>query len=269
MALHPFDEATALQAAGEHTWQGRTSPAYGNMVGPFGGITAAQALSAVLRHPQRLGEPVALTINFAAPLEDGPFEVVARPARTNRSTQHWVLETRQQGQAVLTGTAFTALRRETWGADEHVMPAVPAPADVPVPRTGKRVEWVNRYEMRFIDGGLPEPWDGRDTGDSRTRLWVRDAPARPLDHASLTALSDVFFPRVWRRRATFVPIGTVTMTVYFHADAATLGEAGDGYLLGQAQAQAFRAGYFDQSAQLWTEGGTLLATTHQVVYYKE
>jgi acyl-CoA thioesterase len=270
MALHPFDEATALEPSGPDTWRGHTSPAYANMVGPFGGITAAQALAAVLRHPQRLGDPVALTVNFAAALADGPFEVVARPARTNRSTQHWVLEMRQQGQAVLTGTAFTALRRETWGATEHVMPDdVPKPADVPLPRGPKRVEWINRYELRFIDGGFPQNWDGRDQGDSRTRLWLRDAPARPLDFASLTGLSDVFFPRVWRRRATFVPIGTVSMTVYFHADAAQLSKAADGYLLGQAQAQAFHAGYFDQSAQLWAEDGTLLVTTHQVVYYKE
>ena len=35
------------------------------------------------------------------------------------------------------------------------------------------------------------------------------------------------------------------------------------------QAQAFRNGYFDQTAQLWNEAGELLATTHQVVYYKE
>jgi hypothetical protein len=31
----------------------------------------------------------------------------------------------------------------------------------------------------------------------------------------------------------------------------------------------FRKGYFDHSAQLWNEAGNLLATTHQVVYYKE
>ena len=66
------------------------------MVGPFGGITAAQMLQAVLQHPQRLGDPVSLTVNFAAALADGPFTVQARPARTNRSTQHWVIEMLQQ-----------------------------------------------------------------------------------------------------------------------------------------------------------------------------
>jgi len=30
-----------------------------------------------------------------------------------------------------------------------------------------------------------------------------------------------------------------------------------------------RNGYFDQRAQMWSQAGVLLATTHQVVYYKE
>ena len=65
------------------------------------------------------------------------------------------------------------------------------------------------------------------------------------------------------------PIGTVSMTIYFHAGQAQLQQTGTGYLLGQAQAQAFRDGYFDQTAQLWNEAGELLVTTHQIVYYKE
>jgi acyl-CoA thioesterase len=269
MSSHPFDSAVALQLQADGTFLGHTSAAYANMVGPFGGVTAAQALNAVLQHPQRLGDPISLTVNFAAALADGPFTVVARPARTNRSTQHWVIEMQQNGEAVLTGTAFFGLRRDTWGADEHTMPDVPAAADVPRATGPARVEWVKRYEMRFAEGPIPEKWTGTDEGASRTRLWLRDDPPRPLDFASLTGLADVFFPRVWRRRPLLVPIGTVSMTVYYHADAALLQSTGSGYLLGQTQAQAFRKGYFDQTAQLWNEAGELLVTTHQVVYYKE
>ena len=269
MSEHAFDQAVALQPQPDGSFLGQTHPAWANMVGPFGGITAAQALNAVLQHPDRLGEPVAFTANFCAALADGPFSAIARPARTNRSTQHWNIELRQGDQTMLVGTAFTALRRETWGAEEHTMPEVPRPADLPQPPGGGKVEWVRRFDMRFIEGGYPASWDGADHGHSRTRLWMRQDPPRPLDFAGLAAFADIFFPRMWRRRSTFVPLGTVTMTVYFHADAAQLAASGDGFLLGQAQGQGFRKGYFDQSAQLWNEAGNLLATTHQVVYYKE
>ncbi len=269
VSAHPFDEAIALAPAGEGCWRGRTSAAYGNMIGPFGGITAAQALTAVLRDPQRLGEPVAFTVNFATALVDGPFTVHARPARTNRSTQHWILEMRQDGQTVVTATAVTALRRETWAATEMTMPPAPPPHELAPRSKHARVEWIRRYDMRFIGGGFPPAWDGAHAADSLTQLWMRDDPPRPLDFASLTALADVFFPRIWRRRATPTPIGTVSMTVYFHAAQAQLQRTGTGYLLGQARAQGFRGGFFDQTAQVWNEGGELLATSHQVVYYKD
>ena len=270
MSLHAFDVAIALAPQGDGVWQGHTSPAYANMIGPFGGVTAAQALHAVMQHPQRLGEPVAFTVNFAAALADGPFFIHARPARTNRSTQHWTIEIQQGGEVMVTATAFTALRRETWSStSESPMPQAPRPGDLPPPDRRGRVEWINRYDMRFIEGGFPSAWDGGDNPESRTRLWVRDEPARPLDFASLTAMSDIFFPRIWLRRATFVPIGTVSMTVYFHVGSEQLAASGTSYLQGQAQAQGFFNGYFDHSAQLWNESGELLATTQQIVYYKE
>jgi acyl-CoA thioesterase len=266
---HAFDEAIALSAQEDGSFLGRTSPAYANMVGPYGGMTAAQALQSVMLHPQRLGEPVSLTVNFAAALADGAFTVIARPARTNRSTQHWMIEVQQQGDAVLTGTAVTALRRQTWNGTERPMPTAARPADVPLPAPRKSSEWINRYEMRLVGGGFPTVWDGADHSTGPSQLWTRDNPPRPLDFPSLTALSDVFFPRIWLRRAKFVPIGTMSMTVYFHADSALLAATGDGYLFGQSQAQGFTNGYFDQSSLLWNEAGQLLATTHQVVYYKE
>jgi acyl-CoA thioesterase len=265
---HPFDAAIALTPHGEGEALGHTSAAYANFIGPYGGITAAQALNAVLRDQRRIGEPVALTVNFAAALADGAFVARARPARTNRSTQHWIVELLQDGETVVTATVLTAARRDTWSVGEVTAPAVPRPGDVPrTPR--EAMEWLNRYDMRFISGLFPSVWDGKDTGQSLTRLWVRDEPARPLDFASLTAMADVFFPRIWLRRATQTPLGTVTLTVYFHADSTLLAQTGSGFLLGEVRGQGFRNGYFDQAGQLWNEAGELLATTHQVVYYKE
>ena len=125
-SAHPFDQAVQLRPAEKGRWLGQTSAAYANMVGPFGGITAAQAFAGVLRHPGRLGDPIALTINFATALSNGEFEVLASPVRTNRSTQHWAIELRQQDAVVLTGSAVTAARRATWGSDELAPPAAPA-----------------------------------------------------------------------------------------------------------------------------------------------
>ena len=273
MTTHVFDQAIALTASGDGCYTGATSPAYANMVGPFGGITAATLLNGVLQHPALLGEPLSLTVNFCAAVADGAFTVSAQPVRTNRSTQHWVLALTQpdaQGDpaTVATASVVTAARRQTWSVDDEPMPAVASPAELPPYAVPSPVEWIRRYEMRPLDGAIPHTWDGR-TSDSLTRLWMRDAAPRPLDLCGLAALADVFFPRIWLRRATRVPAGTVSMTVYFHAGSAQLAEVGHGWVLGQARAQAFRNGFFDQTALLWNEAGHLLCSSHQVVYYKE
>jgi acyl-CoA thioesterase len=265
---HAFDAAIALEPLAGDDFRGRTSPAYANFIGPYGGVTAAQVLQAVLVHPQRLGEPIALTVNYAAALTDGEFTVRARPARTNRSTQHWIVEVLQNGETVITATCMTAARRATWSGHEVVMPQVPRAADVPrTPRRG--VEWLNRYDMRFFEGSVPRQWEGQGGPESLTRLWVREDPERTLDFPALAAMSDIFFPRIWLRRATQTPIGTVTMTAYFHADGAQLAATGTSYLLAQAKGQGFRNGYFDHAGHLWNEAGELLVSTHQVVYFKE
>ena len=268
MSTHPFDHAIALQPLGGDRFAGATSPAYANMVGPFGGVSAATLLNAVMQHPQRLGDPVALTVNFAAAVADGAFEVVARPVRTNRSTQHWVVELHQGGEVASTATVVTAVERETWAVQDHAMPDVPAPEAVPRPARRAMVEWVSRYDMRFIEGELPTEWDGSGSS-SRTQVWIRDAQPRALDACSIASMADGFFPRVWLRRATMVPVGTVSMTVYFHADGAQLAANGSAHVLAEARAQAFRDGFFDQTGLLWGADGRLLCSTHQVVYYKE
>ena len=270
---HSFDQALVLESTAPGLFRGHTSPAYWNMVGPFGGITAATALRAILLHPDRLGDPLSLTVNYAGALSTGPFTVQATPVRTNRSTQHWtvsIVQTDAQGEQVVTttATAVTAVRRETWSLADVAMPTVPGPEGLDAYPPAPGIEWFSRYDLRPVTGALPRQWNGQ--GDSSlTQVWMRDSPPRPLDFCALAALADVFFPRVWLRRAVHVPAGTVSITVYFHASAAQLEATGTGHVLGQARAQEFRNGFFDQTVQLWSESGTMLATSHQIVYYKE
>lgn len=262
---HALDDAVALERTGADSFTGRTTAPYANMVGPYGGITAAVLQNAVLQHPDLLGDPLALTVNFAAAVADGQFDLTARAVRTNRSTQHWTIELAQEGQVAATATAVTATHREGWTDTEAVMPEVPEPHEV---RLGDKppMAWPNRYEMRFLQG--PVLGTGAPGSSSQTTLWVRDDPPRPLDFVSLTAFCDVFFPRVFVRRARQMPIGTVSMTAYFHATAEELTRHGDDYLLGSVRGSAFQRGFYDHVGHLWGRDGTLLATTHQIVYYK-
>ncbi|WP_353395313.1 thioesterase family protein [Hydrogenophaga sp. 5NK40-0174] len=268
---HAIDRGVHLTPAGDDRFAGHAQAEWQNMVGPFGGITAAAALNGVLQHPKLLGEPIALTVNFAAAIAEGPFEVRAVPVRTNRSTQHWNVEIHQEGSdgPLTTASVVTAARRETWSTDDEPMPRAPAPDTIVVPPYTPPVAWVNNYEIKPVSGTLPTAWDGSDGESSYSLMWMRDRPARTLDFVSMAAISDLFFPRIWRRRATRVPAGTVSITTYFHAGSEQMAEVGTQWLLGQAKAHTFRNGFFDQTGQIWSQSGHLLVTTHQIVYYKE
>jgi hypothetical protein len=50
---HPFNQAINLTLESEGSWRGHTHPAYSSMVGPFGGITSAVLLNAILKDPRR------------------------------------------------------------------------------------------------------------------------------------------------------------------------------------------------------------------------
>lgn len=268
MTPHPFDAGITLTPADDSgRLRGHTHPEWANMVGPFGGVTAAVLLRAVEQQPDRIGEPVALTVNYAAPVADGAFDIAATCVRTNRTNQHWLVELSQDGVVKTNATAVFGVRRDTWSDTERVMPSVPEPDDVTESGLPEMIVWARNYEMRYVEGGVP----GLDAGpepSSVTTLWVRDRSGRGLDFAALTAMSDIFYPRVFLRRGAISPAGTISLTTYFHTAADALTSAGGDFVLARVRANRFSRGYFDQSAELWSRTGELLVTTHQLVYFK-
>jgi acyl-CoA thioesterase len=265
--LHAFDRAIDLEVIDDDLLRGRTQPEWANMVGPFGGITAAILLRAIELQPDRLGEPVALTVNFAAPIVDGEFDVSCRAPRTNRTNQHWIVELSQEGAVKTTATAVFGIRRDTWSGAQAFPPEAPPPEQVPCSNHANLPVWVRLYDMRFAEGGFSG--GAVQAGpSSTTTIWVRDAAQRQVDFPALAALSDVFFPRIYLRRGV-VPSGTISLTTYFHADSQHLDALGGDFILGTAHANRFDRGFFDQSAQLWSRDGALLATSYQIVYFKD
>jgi hypothetical protein len=82
-------------------------------------------------------------------------------------------------------------------------------------------------------------------------------------------MSDIFFPRIFVRKQKLGAASSVSMTTYFHIDGKTLISLGKGPILAAARGQGFYKGYFDQTAELWSDDGNLLATGNQMTYFKD
>ena len=107
-----------------------------------------------------------------------------------------------------------------------------------------------------------------EPASAHSKVWIANAVPRPIDAISLSAIADAFFARIFHVRGELVPIGTVSMTTYFHADAADLQAENATAVLGVADAKIFHKSYGDQTGELWSASGRLLATTHQITYFK-
>ena len=269
-----MDEALLLKPSNEEsTWEARFHKSYANMVGPYGGITLAQALQSVMIDKRRQGDPTSITMNYVAPIQASTYNIKTALKKTNRSTQHWSADFIQDGEVVACAIIMCAVRKGAFDHLDETMPAAPPPESLS--RSEVRYpEWVSRYDMRFVtgqpslslmDSNPPSP---ALMDSSSTIVWIKDIPDRPFDFPSLSAVCDAFFPRIYILRPVFCPAGTVSITVYLHICGDELSALGSDFLLGEARGTSFHRGYADQTARLWTRGGRLVATSTQIVYFK-
>ena len=105
-----------------------------------------------MQHPQRAGDPLALTVNYCAPVAEGVFDLDVRLVKANRSSQHWSVEMTQGGGEVTTlATAVFAERRPSWSHQPAQFPgAVPFEQLRPYPKLA--MTWPNQYDFRFAEG---------------------------------------------------------------------------------------------------------------------
>lgn len=267
--MHPLDAAVNLETSGDKL-TGVTSDAYWNFTGPFGGTTAATLLQAVMQHPQRQNLPTAMTINYCAPVAKGAFDLRVAEKRTNRSTQHFTVEMMQGADTIITASLVFASRPEGFFRVTAPMPDVPPPEAIDPPKTKAPLAWIDRFDMRFVSGfPVMRKDESVPLGSARTEVWLRDNPARKLDFLALMNMGDAFFARPFHVLGRLIQVGTISMTTYFHCDESDLAEVGEDYVLGVADANILAKGYADQTAWLWSRGGRLLATSQQMLYFRD
>jgi len=266
-----FDQAVAVAPGADGIFPGHTDARYFNRSGrPFGGYIAAALLGPVLAQAMDESSLISMSTDFAGAPHDGPYRIVTRNRRRNRSTDFWTAEFVQDddphGTVKVGASMVFARRRPAVEFREAHAPDVPPPEERPRLDTTQMPSFLAMYEMRVVEGSL---FDVADAAGARTaRTWVRDDPPRPLDALSLVAFCDTIVPQIFLRAGRMLPTATVTMNVFVHAGAEELALIGDDYLLTDSTIRIATSGFFDSQSTLWSRAGRLIATTEQLAFYQ-
>ncbi|MEX3010022.1 acyl-CoA thioesterase [Hoeflea sp. TYP-13] len=260
-----LDETLGLESRGDNVFASHTDKKYWNLIGPYGGWIAALMLKTVLHDLEdKRFEPVAFTVDYMKAPAEGELILKRACDRAGRTAAFWRVELQMPDGTPCARAALTlAPHRETLVFSQTDMPEVPDAASVePFQTDILPVKWAHLYESRVIKGPI-----GEITPDAHSLVWVRDADKRPLDHISLTAISDSPFPRLFLATGRPSNISTITMTVYFHAPSSELNEIGSDLILADARCERSVGGFYDQHTSFYSPGGELVAVSQQMVWY--
>lgn len=257
----------ALTPVASGQWRTTAGAEWSN---PRGGLWGGWAIGVCVRvleaEPEATGEPLSLTLTYAAALPAGDIEVRTRRVRQGRSIGVWEIELAVAGSGEIGVHAMMtmAVRPETPAFAFAEIPRAPAPEGIGATLSPISSQHPSQtlFDRRMVDPSRP-----RIPGDSCTLTWVRAREA-PFDAAILGMLCDSSPPPMMSALKGITLSTTLSLTVYFHATAAELAEVGDDFVLVEYDGRVGGHGASDERSSYWRRDGKLLATSEQLAWYR-
>jgi acyl-coenzyme A thioesterase PaaI-like protein len=261
-------ELFALTAVGPGRWTTRAGPEWKNPNGPlWGGYPIGLCVRVMAAEPEAVGEPLSLSLTYVAALTEGEIEVRTRRLRQGGSVGVWEVDLRPAGaeQTSVHAIVTMARRPQTPPFAFARMPDAPDPESLPAPvgLGGGRHFGALAFERRTAETFPIQP-----AASSHSTAWVRPRLG-PWDKAMLGMLTDNSPPRAFYAFGHTVMTTTLSLTVYLHATAEEVAAAGRDYLLVEYEGRVGGGGASDERSSYWRRDGKLLATSEQLVWYRE
>ena len=235
--------------------------------GLWGGYAIGLAIRVLESEPDVVGEPLSLTLTYAAALPAGPLDIRTRRLRQGGSVGVWEVEVLPGGseQVGVHAMATMARRPSTPPFAFATMPEAPDPLSLPEWSFGEPSQHYgsSAFERRTLEGFPPSPG-----GNSRSLAWVRSRKG-PMDKAMLGMVTDHSPPRAMYALGRAVGTTTLSLTVYLHATAEELAEVGEDFILIECEGRVGSRGASDERSSYWSRSGKLLATSEQLAWYRE
>jgi acyl-CoA thioesterase len=257
-----FDADTSVRKSGDGLFEARIDPGWWVMMGPNGGYIAAvvlRALAGAVDDPSRA--PRSLTLHYTAPPVEGPARIETRIERVGRSLTTVSGRLVQDGRLRALALAAFSRPRDSLAFAQTAMPEVRPPEQCPP--LERMIPIHDRYEHRWAIGS--PPFGGGDR--ALCGGWIRLAEPRVNDAFSVAAFADAFPPAVFsavddRTLAGGVP--TVDLTIHFRTSFPLPGAAPVDWLLSVFRSQVARDGFVEETGEIWSRDGVLVAQSRQL-----
>lgn len=249
-----FGADTAVHPRSDGTLECAISPDWWVLNGPNGGYVAAILVRALEAAAGADARPLrSLTVHYLrAPVErSGSLEVsVEREGRSVSFVQARLL---QDGRVCAVAMAVLADGREGISLEHAAAPEVAPPEELPEPPPRPQVPpFAERFEYRsaFSGGGNAALAGG----------WLRLRRPHPLDAALLVALCDAWIPPIFTVTREPVRVPTLELTVHVRAGEPLPAD----WALARFVTQTARDGLLEESGEIWSRDGRLLAQSRQL-----
>jgi acyl-CoA thioesterase len=262
MSATRFERATAVEPAGDGSWEAWTTRDWWTPRGPNGGYLAAIVLRAMARELDDPGRPArSVTLHFLRPPQPGAVRIDVSVERAGRTLSTLSARLIQDGRPCVLAIGAFAGAFPSAGTFTAPMPDVPAATTIePWPAHPTMPPVAHRLRMRPAVGALP--FSGAE--EALTGGWMSLEEPQRLDAPALAFFADAWLPAAFPRFTEPVLAPTIDLTIHFRDPAAALAEPPDEPVLGVFRSDFAVDGMVEEDGHLWSAGGVLLAQSRQL-----
>jgi acyl-CoA thioesterase len=255
-----FTNDTAVSALGSGRYQATIDRGWWIERGPNGGYLAAIVLRSVLAEvadPRR--RPRSCTLHYLRPPVEGPCEVRVTIERTGRGLSTASARLVQDGRDCIVALVALGIDRPGPALHDHPAPSVPGPEELPArepPSSAIDIPFRHRFDLRPAIGAPPFTSGAR----AETGGWIRTRDGDAVDDLLLVALTDSWPPAIFARLDPPVGVPTVELTVHLRGAPSAESE----WCLVRFRTLEVGAGYLEETGEVWSQDGRLLAESRQL-----
>jgi acyl-CoA thioesterase len=257
----PFDAAVAIETRGAGRYGGVVDDGFDGPAAPNGGVLAAMMLRAA---QAELGpgapSPRSIAAHYLEAPAHGPVEIEVEVLRRGKRVAVADVRMLQEGTLACQATVVASAGRVQEAGPRGRPPAAPPadsvePYDMSAVRGAPRI--FSRVELRPTFG--PALFSRGEQALTGGWMSLRGDDA-PLDAARLCALTDLWWPAVFGTTDAPVYVPTLQLTVYLRATESERSAP----VLGRFESRHAAEGHVEESAELWSADGELLAESTQL-----